>query len=404
MDTNTIYSMEEISKSSNKSKIAIVAVGYNRLLSLSRLLDSLSAAEYSSNDVPLVLCIDASGHQQLYDYVKNFEWKHGEKYVIIQKERLGLKKHIYFCGDLTRYFKAVVLLEDDLYVSPYFYDYVEKTVEKYGDNPRVSQISLYKNEGNGYAGLPFHPLENGNDVFLLQDVSTWGECWTEQMWYGFKEWLEKCSDEDIMTAEMPVQIKRWDRAWSKYFNAYVDKTNRFNVFPYIPLSTNFGDVGEHGGSNNANVQVHMLWGKKNYVFGDFDTLERYDFFFNNEKLYEWLGMKEDEVCLNLYGNSDNVKKKRYILTTKLLPYKVVKSYGLSFKPIELNIKFSIPGDAIFLYDTCVSGKCNKGTKSGYTYTSLRYFLQNYRPSLIKEELVAYYKNMINNKLRKVFKR
>lgn len=396
--------MVEIGKSSNKSKIAIVTVGYNRLKSLSRLLESLTVAEYNANDIPLVICIDASGNQELYDYVNAFDWKHGEKYVFIQKERLGLKKHIYFCGDLTRYFKAIVLLEDDLYVSPYFYDYVEKAVEKYGEDPRISQISLYKNEGNGYAGLPFHPLENGNDVFLLQDVSTWGECWTEMMWNGFKEWLDGCSEDDIKTADMPVQIKQWDRAWSKYFNAYVDKTNRYNVFPYNPLSTNFGDVGEHGGTNNANVQVHMLWGKKNYVLGDFDELEKYDFFFNNEKLYEWLGLDEREVCLNLYGNSNNVKKKRYVLTTKLLPYKVVKSYGLSFKPIELNIKFSIPGDAVFLYDTNESGERNKGTKSGYTYTTLRYFLQNYRPSLVKEELIAYYKNKVNNKLRKVFKK
>ena len=161
-----------------KDKVAIVVVGYNRIKSLSRLLDSLLKAEYPYKNIPLVISIDASGEQSLYEYVKNFTWPYGEKYVNIQKERLGLKNHIYKCGDLTKFFKAIVLLEDDLYVSPYFYEYVLWAVENYGCDPKIAEISLYKNESNGYVGLPFHQQEKGHDVFLMQDVSTWGDCFT----------------------------------------------------------------------------------------------------------------------------------------------------------------------------------------------------------------------------------
>ena len=106
-----------IDKPSNKNKLAIVVVGYNRILSISRWLFSIQNAYYETEDIPLVISIDCSGDSALYKYVNDFEWKHGTKYVFIQPEKLGLKKHICWCGDLTRYFRGIILLEDDLYVS-----------------------------------------------------------------------------------------------------------------------------------------------------------------------------------------------------------------------------------------------------------------------------------------------
>ena len=86
-----------MNKKENKSKIAIVAVGYNRLYSMMRLLSSLDKACYKTNDVPLVISIDASGDEELYSYVKEYKWRHGEKYVIIHTKRMGLKNHIFSC-------------------------------------------------------------------------------------------------------------------------------------------------------------------------------------------------------------------------------------------------------------------------------------------------------------------
>ena len=198
----------EIEIPSSKEKIAIVVVGYNRLNSIKRLLQSLLDANYSHHDIPLVISIDCSGDEELYNFVIDFRWPFGDKYVNIQKERLGLKNHIFQCGDLTKHFKAVVLLEDDLYVSPFFFEYVEKTVEVYGDNDAIAEISLYKNESNGYAYLPFINLQDGCDVFLMQDVSTWGQCWTEQMWKKFVSWNSNHSDDDIQNVDNPRHYHR----------------------------------------------------------------------------------------------------------------------------------------------------------------------------------------------------
>ncbi len=400
MDITFICDMEEINNESNKNRIAIVVVGYNRLKSISRLLLSISNAEYNEKDIPLVISIDASGCQELYDYVNNFEWPHGHKYVNIQKERLGLKNHIFQCGDLTRFFKAIILLEDDLFVSPYFYDYVTKTVDKYGDDDRIAEISLYKNEGNGYTGLPFHPLPNGEDVFLMQDVSTWGECWTDRMWNQFKEWRDSHTEEDIQNVNMPQLIKTWERAWSKYYNAYVVETGKYVIYPYDPVTTNFSDAGEHGGDNNRLVQVHMLWGRKEYHLGDFDKLVKYDIFDNNQQLYEWLGYSKEDLCLSTYGQATITGGQRYLFSPMKYQYKIVKSYGASLRPIELNVKFGISGQTLFLYDTKEVVGNSKGNGGGYPFLFLNYFVQNYNHRLLAKELFAYYWRQLKKRIRK----
>lgn len=136
---------------------AVVVVGFNRLLSITRLLKSLSIAYYDE-EVALVISIDKSDDQDVYSFVDNFQWKHGNKYVIIQEKRRGLKEHIYRCGDLSKFFKSVTILEDDMSVSPYFFSYVKNAVEVYGDDENVAGISLYKNEFNGFNSLPLYFL------------------------------------------------------------------------------------------------------------------------------------------------------------------------------------------------------------------------------------------------------
>lgn len=334
-----------------KNDIAIVVVGYNRLKSMKRLLTSLLKACYPNQNIPLIISVDCSGDQEIYDYVVDFTWPYGDKIVNIENARLGLLKHIYQCGDLTKYFKAIILLEDDLYVSPYFYRYTQLVVEKYGASNEIAQISLYKNEVNGYVGMPIAYYLDGNDVFLNQDVSTWGQCWTYSMWKEFTLWRDSHSEADVQRVDMPDRIKRWERAWSKYFNAYVVSTGRYVLYPMCSLTTNFSDAGEHGDKNNSIVQVNLLQNDFIYRFAPVNELTRYDIYGNNEKLYEWLGLSKEELRLDLYGFFKRSPNKRFILSTRALPYKKCKSFALNMRPMELNVKYNIFGKGITLYDT-----------------------------------------------------
>lgn len=360
-----------------KDKIAIVVVGYNRLRSLTRLLDSLNSAEYTSNDVPLIISIDASENEDLYRYVEEYEWHHGVKYVNIEKNRLGLKNHILQCGDLTKFFKAIALFEDDIYVSPCFYNYLIQVVDKYGNDERICEISLYRNEIVGRRGFYFDVLHDGTDFFLWQDVSTWGECWTNQMWNGFREWLNNHDDNYINQMDIPDFVKGWTRAWSKYYIAYVVDTNKYVLFPHISVTTNFNDAGgEHGGGNNA-VQVNLLQGNRSYIFPEIGNIIRYDIYTNNLKIYEWLPEKyRDDTCLDIYGFRTSFYGKRYVLSLKKMPYRVVKEWGVKMRPVELNLLYKIPGKGLSLYDS-YQKKNFCWTLNSYSTPIIGYFLRGF---------------------------
>ncbi len=347
-----------VNRIENKSKIAIIAVGYNRLQSMKRLLTSIVNANYSYKDIPLIISIDASGDEELYSYVKSFKWNYGEKILNIESKRLGLVNHIFQCCDLTKYFKAVIILEDDLYVSPYFYDYVNMAVDQYGDSDLVAGISLYKPQAYGYAHLPFVPLEDNSDTFLYQDVSTWGECFTEKMWDRFKDWYQNNNERDFNDVQMPLLIKRWSKAWSRYYNAFVVENKLSFVYPYESYTTNFSDAGVHGTTGTNSVQVPIVWNKKDFFMKPTKEMISYDIWGNNEQIYDSLHLSREELCLDLYGMIKNTNKK-YLLTINVLKYKIIKSFGLAFRPIELNVIKNIEGNNIFLYDTSIQEGQNK---------------------------------------------
>ena len=386
--------MNIIPKTEDKNRIAIVVVGYNRLREIKRLLGSLQDAIYETNEVPLVISIDASGKTELYDYVRSFEWKHGNKYVNIQEERLGLKEHIFQCGDLTEYFKGVIILEDDLFVSPYFYKYAQESLDYYKDDEQIAGISLYSPTTNALAQLPFVPIQDGNSVYAYQDVASWGELFNSRMWRGFRRWLNEWN-QDFVSVDMPEVIKTWTKAWSKFFFSYMIETNHFFLFPHISLTTNFNDSqGEHGEGGNPWTQYSLLMGTTNYCFAPSRELVKYDVYCHNYKIYDWIGLKPDELEIDLYGTKRVSDKKHYLLSVSILPYKLLKSYALSMRPMEMNIKYQLEGKGIYLYDTTIK---NKVRPQLYTYQFLTYMLQGFNPRLVyeysKSFVIRYIKNI-----------
>lgn len=378
-----------------KDRIAIVTVGYNRLCGLRRLLNTLNDAHYSISDVPLIISIDASGDEELYSYVRSFEWKHGLKIVNIQEERLGLKKHLFQCFSLSKFFRGVIILEDDIVVSPYFYHYADAALDKYGNDPNVAGISLYRNEYDGYCNIPFVPMLSGADVFAWKSVCSWGELLNERMWNEFSTWLEKW-DEDFSLVDMNDTIKGWTRAWSKYFYAYLVARNKYFIFPYESLTTNFNDAGgEHGGGESI-VQVSLLQGKRNYQFFDFDKLIHYDIYGHNEEVSKWLNLSSNDLLVDFYVNSRKFNK-RYILSSSQLPFKKIQGFALKMRPWELNIKYKILGDDIVLYDR-ESSQTVQAPSRQITYNNLSYFFCRYKKHFTPLFILKNYVNRIRQKL------
>ena len=57
-------------------KIGIVAVGYNKLNSIRRLLSVLEKCDYKNDEIRLIISLDNSGDNTLTEIEKSYEWKY----------------------------------------------------------------------------------------------------------------------------------------------------------------------------------------------------------------------------------------------------------------------------------------------------------------------------------------
>lgn len=334
-----------------KGLITLVVVGYNRPDSIRRILGSLERADYDYEDIRLVVSIDHSGMEEVVRTAEECVWSHGSKEVFYRPERLGLRKHIISCGDMTEKYGAVMILEDDLFVSPDFYNYAMQALERYGDDPRIAGISLNTKRELLESPYPFFPLHTGYDVYFQQFASSWGQVWNRRMWADFKEWYEQ-NQTLPRNVNVPLTVLNYpETSWAKFYQTYVVEKNKFYVFSYDSLTTNFGDAGEHFNHDSSAFQSVLFYGKKEYRMPAFEDGVKYDIFGEPLELGKVLEVPEEELTCDFWGRKQEASYKRYLLTCCRHPYKVVKQFSMCMKPMELNVMEQIPGKEITLYDT-----------------------------------------------------
>ena len=334
-----------------KGLITLVVVGYNRPDSIRRILGSLERADYDYEDIRLVVSIDHSGMEEVVKTAEECVWSHGPKEVFYRPERLGLRKHIISCGDMTEKYGAVMILEDDLFVSPDFYNYAMQALERYGDDPRIAGISLNTKRELLESPYPFFPLHTGYDVYFQQFASSWGQVWNRRMWADFKAWYEE-NQTLPRNVNVPLTVLNYpETSWAKFYQTYVVEKNKFYVFSYDSLTTNFGDAGEHFNHDSSAFQSVLFYGKKEYRMPAFEDGVKYDIFGEPLGLGKVLEVPEEELTCDFWGRKQEASYKRYLLTCCRRPYKVVKQFSMCMKPMELNVMEQIPGKEITLYDT-----------------------------------------------------
>lgn len=331
---------------------ALVVVAYNRPRSLARLLKAISKAQYSQ-EVPLVISIDKGDNQDVLKVAQDFEWKFGPKEVIYREENLGLKNHIRTCGDLTERFGSIIMLEDDLFVSPAYYEFSRKALNFYGESERVAGIALYKTRLNNNAKkLPFFSLMDGYDVYFSRMVCSWGQAWTHKMWKGFRAWDKEYTGlrEDI---RLPNSIVNWkESSWVKIFTQYIIETDKYFVYPQISYTTNFGEVGENFTQLESYFQVNMQLGLKEPNFCTYeDSHSVYDIFYDilPDRLKRMAPELADyDFIVDLYGIKPLEKYSEEFVLTQAPVKNPVMSFGRSLLPFEMNIIQGVEGSDIHL--------------------------------------------------------
>lgn len=352
---------------------AIVLIGYNRLPGLRRLVESLEKVDYDDRkDIHLIFSIDNSGKKDVENFANSYNWPFGEKHIRTFPERQGLKKHILSCGDFTQSYDIIALLEDDLFVSDSFYHYAYQAADYYYDDDNIAGISLYGFQKNWLNWvLRFEPQKSEFDTYFLKVAQSWGQVWTYKKWSQFKEWYSAHID-FTKSDKIPEYLNTWpESSWLKYHDRYCIETNKYFVYPYVSISTNFSDSGEHSAQTSTDHQVELMYGKKVYSFPAFSSCSiKYDEYMDRVGLGKYIEIPDEELCVDFWGTKSTSLYKRYLLSLESKEYKVINEFALSLRPVELSVMLGIKGKGIFLYDTEVKGQPQKydGKYQRYLYS------------------------------------
>lgn len=333
--------------------VPIVISAFNRPDALSRILGSLRRAQYDRHDITLYISIDGGGDPACSAIAEEFDWKHGPKIIIIHPDNLGLKRHILSCSSLALRHDGVIVLEDDLFVAPDFYPFVQAALSFYKNDPKIAGVSLYAHNFNESAQLRFYPLQDGSDTFFMQLASSWGQCYTREHWSSFFSWYSTCSVENPGIEDgLPPDVAKWpSTSWKKHFIHYLIANDLYFVFPYSSRSTNFGDAGVNH-KNHTHFQVPLNIGSPSLRFHSFeDSAIKYDSYC--EILPEALNrftedLKDYDYMVDLYGmKQPGLGGHKYALTVRVSE-NPIKSFGRSMVPHEANVIYGIGSDEIVL--------------------------------------------------------
>ena len=330
---------------------AIVIAAYNRSDCLARLLRSVESANYDSTNIPLVISIDKSDVAEVYAIADSFDWKHGVKQIIRRPEQLGLKEHILSCADLSSKFESIILLEDDLLVSPFFYWNAQQALSFYSHDKSIAGISLYSYQIAENRFFPFYAYNDGSSVYFMQLPSSWGEVFTAASWAEFRQWDTNHLD-SFPDHILPEYIQEWSvHSWKKRFAAYMIDTDKYFVFPRYSYTTNFGDEGVNTDRKGL-FQVPLMLSKQQLQFKSLnDSVAVYDAWF---ELTSGALKKLDsrfnnyEFANDLHGTkSITSAPEEYLLSSRKCIAPIL-SFGNTMQDPMQNILCSTKGDFISL--------------------------------------------------------
>lgn len=334
-----------------RMNVAIVVIAYNRPGALARLLDSVARASYEGFDnVPLIISIDGGGPPEVATVAQQFQWRFGERKIHLHKINLGLKEHILSAGDRVSDYDSIIMLEDDLVVSPQFYRYGSGALAAYQNSEKVAGISLYSYRYLDINRLFFLPSVGNGNTLLVKFPSSCGQAWTKHQWQQFRRWLDARPDGNYqeLDSRLPTSVAAWPTSsWKKRFAQYLIDADKYVVYPATSLTTNMGDAGFHWRYNTSVFQVPLQFAPMAYRFTDPVRAISYDQFFELEsRSLEILGYSGDmpaDVEFDLYGQKPSALIHDKVIVSSKPTRLGLRSFGLQLLPHELNIVYDIQG-------------------------------------------------------------
>jgi hypothetical protein len=251
--------LNEASDQCRPRDLRIVVMTMNRAHSLARLLRSLSAAIYRP-DYPMVdLQVSVDRHGDLdsatMELLHAFQWDHGFYEINVWDTNVGIYGQWVDSWPSERYpawlYRAVVLLEDDLEVSPHFAKWFIEAHETY----KSSQIGAVTGMRAGLVAKSgvqksmSDLVPKGVTAFAYKLIATWSMSPTHAMWTQFRAWVKdkRANDRMFVPTVDGIVPSEWYREflangkeatmWEMWFVRFASDFNYYTVYPWVNEGT-----------------------------------------------------------------------------------------------------------------------------------------------------------------------
>ncbi len=323
-------------------RIPIVIAAHDRPKSLERLLKSLQPTA-NGLDTDLIISIDGS-HPEVIKVAQEYVWQYGKKDLKIHDPKLGLKQHILHCIQIGKNYDGIILLEDDLWVSPVFTEYTELLMNHMEKLRHYSSFAFYHQHFYPSNGIyrfyqePFcystpFPCSSGF-LMLKNEVES------------FDGWLKLDKDEDAI---VPAFISSWTNSWKKSYAAYLLDQGKEVLYPPASVVTNFGDAGEHHKTASSFFQSPLMG--RGGLNACLTFIRSYDVYLNPNiaMVKVWLPqLSKLDLDIDLTASKplEEVRAEYYISTRGCS--NPIQTWSSNLKPIEKSLEYDYSNGGIML--------------------------------------------------------
>jgi hypothetical protein len=236
--------------------LLLVVMTMNRPKSLERLITSVSTARYSENmSVDLRVTVDRSFsgdvHGPTMQFLNGMQWPHGVLELLVWPSKIGIFGQWVNAWPAEKYpadlYKSVVLLEDDLEVSPHYARWFIGAHKAYGNVSGVGAITGQR--PNLVAAVNGPPsvesqVPSGVHAFGYLLMATWSFSPKHSVWVDFRKWVAlRRSQSDFEPLVPGIVPNIWyehfksrgeeENMWEIWFLRFADERRLYTVYPWV---------------------------------------------------------------------------------------------------------------------------------------------------------------------------
>jgi hypothetical protein len=242
-------------KALTRSLAPIAIFAYDRPDHLRRCIESLQENDLAADsdlfifsDAPKAEAARSPRVAQVRDYISTIG-RFKTLTIINQSRNLGLAESVISgVTKLTREFGKVIVVEDDLVVSPFFLQFMNDGLDAYADDDRVA----------GIHGYMFPVSQALPETFFLRDPGCWGWATWKRAWDLFEIDGERLRHEILARGQkhefdyegqydyfgmLEDQIAGRNSSWAVRWHASVFLSDRLVLHPGVSLVRNIGQDG-----------------------------------------------------------------------------------------------------------------------------------------------------------------